>query len=746
METNMTHATRYGPLLSIAAAVLVLAGCGSDNDNDSNSASSVSEIRTLSNRADLVSDGDVLTEIVLPAGADASSLQVKLDGTDVSSKFARRSDGRVTGLVDGLKVGANALTASVGGGAATSLTITNHPKGGPIFSGPQKMPWTCTTEQNGLGPAQDEQCNAPTKVEYFYRSTDPAKTSTDPTKSSFLPYNPSSPPTDVATTTTDQNITVPFIVRRERGTLNRFIYEITVLADPTKQVSPFNPPAAWNGKLYYLFFGGVGTQHTQASVEPFGIPMSFANQPADVVRVATALSRGFAVADSSGTVFGNAANSITSAEVVTMVKERAAETLGEIRYTLSQGASGGSMQQHLIANAYPGLLDGIFPSASYQDVHTTNNEIQDCSLLLRYFDANTSVWGNVTQQNAVTQNANASPGTCRAWLAFQFDRQLMDPTVGCFATSQAWMYNPATNRTGVRCGLFEYQVNLFGKRPDGTANRAYDNVGLQYGLKALNAGAITAEQFVDLNEKVGGRDADWNWTPQRSVADPFALDAVYRSGQVNLGTGLAGVPIIDLRGQAYGCENTEIHSCFHSWVMRERLIKANGNANNHVILTAATGDNVAAAEADREALGLMDRWVAAIKGDTSNDSQATKVTRHRPAQAQDACWIKGVRTTDLAVCEAAFPRFGDPRTGSGAPLTIDVMKCQLRPLDRSSYGVAFTENQWARLQAVFASGVCNWTAPSVGQTNVVPWLSYAQGPGGKPLGESPKSNGAKPSQ
>lgn len=703
---KMEFSRKWKWWVAAAAVPVMLAGCGGGHDDEPQ----VSDIRVLSSRADLVTGDDALVEVVLPKDAQVGSLQVRLGDKDITSSFAARSDGRVKGLVQGLQIGPNTLTATLDGGRPVSLQLTNHPKGGPVFSGPQLTPWTCTTEQNGLGPAQDAQCNAPTRVDYFYRSTDHAKTA-------FLPYNPSSPPTDVATTTTDQNLTVPFIVRRERGTLNRFIYEITVLADPTKQVSPFNSPAAWNGKLYYQFFGGATPMKTQASVEPFGIPMSFANQPGDVVSVATALSLGYATADSSGTVFGNTPNSVTSAEVVMMVKERVTETLGEIRYTLSQGASGGSMQQHLVANAYPGLLDGIMPSASYQDLYTTNNEVQDCSLLLRYFDANVSVWGDVQQQNAVTQNASQLPGTCRAWLAYGFDKAWMDPSVG---------------------GLTDYQVNIFGSRSDGLANRPYDNVGIQYGLSALKAGTITPEQFVHLNENVGGRDIHWNWTPQRTIADPVALERVYRSGQVNLGTGLANVPIIDLRGQAFGCDNAEIHSCFHSWVTRERLIKANGNANNHVILTGASGDDVATAAMAKEALGLMDRWVAAIKADTTNDSQAAKVARHRPAEATDACWISGVRTTDTSACAAAFPRFGDPRTGAGEAATIDVMKCQLVPLDRASYAVSLTDAQWTRLQAAFPSGVCDWSKPSVGQTAVVPWLSYAEGPGGKPIGEAPQ--------
>jgi hypothetical protein len=65
------------------------------------------------------------------------------------------------------------------------------------------------------------------------------------------------------------------------------------------------------------------------------------------------------------------------------------------------------------------------------------------------------------------------------------------------------------------------------------ANRPLDTVGIQYGLKALMNGQITPAQFVDLNVKVGGHDIDYNFQPQRTVADPAALTVVYRSGYLN---------------------------------------------------------------------------------------------------------------------------------------------------------------------------------------------------------------------
>src|SRR5580698_3393176 len=48
-------------------------------------------IKTLSVRADLVSGHDVLTRILLPAGASASNLHVQLNGRDATRPPCRRT-------------------------------------------------------------------------------------------------------------------------------------------------------------------------------------------------------------------------------------------------------------------------------------------------------------------------------------------------------------------------------------------------------------------------------------------------------------------------------------------------------------------------------------------------------------------------------------------------------------------------------------------------------------------------------
>ena len=122
---------RRMPAVAVALAVLVsplgLAG-------PARAAKAGLEIKVLSNRADLISGGDALVEVLLPAGVSASGVKIDVDGRDITSAFALRPNGRYMGLVTGLTNGPNLLTARTPG-AGAQITITNHPIGGPVFSG-----------------------------------------------------------------------------------------------------------------------------------------------------------------------------------------------------------------------------------------------------------------------------------------------------------------------------------------------------------------------------------------------------------------------------------------------------------------------------------------------------------------------------------------------------------------------------------------------------------------------------------
>lgn len=69
------------------------------------------------------------------------------------------------------------------------------------------------------------------------------------------------------------------------------------------------------------------------------------------------------------------------------------------------------------------------------------------------------------------------------------------------------------------CNANEQIVNQVGKNPvTGFANSPLDNTGVQYGLAALGAGAITPAQFVALNTGIGGLDYTGTPVPQRTLA------------------------------------------------------------------------------------------------------------------------------------------------------------------------------------------------------------------------------------
>src|SRR5882762_4173653 len=236
--------------LALGALFLVAAHAGEDR-RPSNF-----EILTLSNRADLISGGDALVEVRVPKGVAPSKVRLSLNGRDVTAMFRADSTARVMrGVLTGMVPGRNDFLADSKGRRA-SLTITNHAIGGPVLLGSQTTPWICATPtpvaESGSTPASnasgltttafDAQCNIATEYKLFYRTTtapcssalpDPSPPAPPPPNACFKPYTPGSAPADLATTTIAGR-TVPYIVRVERGTINRGIYDIAVLFDPAR--------------------------------------------------------------------------------------------------------------------------------------------------------------------------------------------------------------------------------------------------------------------------------------------------------------------------------------------------------------------------------------------------------------------------------------------------------------------------------------------------------------------------------
>lgn len=770
-------------LWAIAAAIAALNACSGDDDS----------IKVLSNRADLISGGDALVEVDLPTRS--RDVRIYLNGDDVTSAFAVRADGRYLGLVTGLREGKNKLVADVRRGPGAKLTITNHPIGGPVFSGAQLQPWICatvvptsvvvtgnagqtataTTRASGLNTDPvDAQCNTATTYSYYYQPK--AKegtactftiTGADPC---FLPYaslnDPATRPAnaEIADFTNDRGVTVKSLIRVERGVLNRNVYQLVSFFDPLEENKPWAPPRGWNQKLHWKFGAGASTSRF---MEPPGVATIFDQN---------ALRRGFMVASSHLTNNGSNSNNTLAAETVLMVKERIIESYGEIRYTMSDGGSGGSIMQHSIASAYPGLTNGLMTTISYPDQISIWMEVTDCGLLQAtaaqvapdvagyYF--RTGPGTSLSEDQGVAINGHAPStgaskrGFCNSWTGSFLAAN--NPALRVTATGtlvnncgngfpNELVYSP-TNPSGVRCSTYDHDASMVGTFIDtdgvAKANVPRDNVGLQYGLKAMQAGgfnpadpaAITAEQFVQLNENIGGYNADRVWTPARMKADPAVLRTYYRSGLVSDGRQLAKVPMIDLRTQ--NGLGGDIHMNWRSKATRDRLDRDHGSHENQLIWSGVqTGLTL-------EAFILMDTWLSNIESDTSHKSIEKKVVANKPAGATDFCQVSDGATppvlTRIGLDDAACPvkYFGSPRIAAGGPMAENVFKCQLKPLDfgHTDYsGVHFAPEQQARLRAVFPDGVCDWRKRGVSQVPVNPWTSFADGPGGRPLGDPPSS-------
>ena len=691
------------------------------------------EIVTLSSRSDVVSGGDALVQINVPAQVSLKNVTVELNGKDITGAFWEDPAGHVLiGLVSGLQVGKNHLQAKAKGNGTDNLELQNHPLTGPMLSGPQQEPFFCQTHQFRVytgGPfftatQVEPPCLVDSRVDYLYRSTG----------GTFKAYSPVPTPADLATTLTTEGKTVPYIVRLETGIINRAIYQIAILDDPAVLGPDLRNHAdqGWNGRLVYTFGGGCGGGHYIQGNSTGGVLN-------DMI-----LSLGFAIASASLNVLGQNCNDVISAETVSMVKEHFIETFAPPRYTIGWGCSGGGIQQYMIGDNYAGLIDGLVPQCSFPDVYGTDTF--DARLLLYYqlytagvpwtdeemrVASGFGTYGQITKQ-AISWAARIDPvpnrltwGTIASWL--------YNPIVPL-----AVRYVPVTNPTGARATTYDANVNTFGRDENGFARRPLDNVGVQYGLAALNAGKISKEQFLDLNEKIGGFDIDANFIPQRMVADHKATVAAYEAGRiVNGGGGLASTPILDFDLIYTDLEPAgDVHMKYYHFSTRERLLNANGHADNMVMWSGGTGPR--ATYVSKMAFLQMDKWLANIAGDISRNPRSVKVVRNKPSDLTDGCWT-GTTTPSFtfhperqffggpgtSFCNDLYPAYAFPRYMAGMPLSNDIVKCYLRQINLVDYAVPFTQSEVKRLRQIFPDGVCDYSRPGIDQHDLLStWITY----------------------
>lgn len=724
---------------SMMIACTLLAGCldGGRAPGDTQAAIDPDGfvLKVLSNRADLISGGDVLIGLESVTPIAPESIELRVNGTVRPNTLQEDAAGRLRGLVSGLVEGQNTITAR-SSGMSHSVSLVNHPSSGPLFSGPQLQPWTCLNEG-----ALDEHCNQAPEYQFFYKPAEPAL-------SGFQPYDPDNPPANIAQVTTDNGTTLDFIVRIETGYMNRDQYRVAVLYQPDLPWTALNPQPQYAHRLVINHGFSCNVEY-QSGEAPDVTPPDTTNIPVlgnellpfplpiEVLTNATemALGKGYAVMSTALSNSRHNCNIALQAESLVMAKERVVEQYGDLRYTIGQGCSGGSLATQWIANAYPGIYQGILPTCSFPDAWSTATQFMDYHLTLNYF-TNPAAWGAGVIWTPLEMAA--AQGHLTIVNSQISDNALFNsavPTAGCEGLAEGEIYHPQNNPGGVRCAIQDAVVNLLGPRPErfwsekerllgrGFGGVPLDNVGVQYGLEALKNGQLLPAQFVDLNAKIGGLDVDANVIPERLEGAVEIISNAYRSGLINQANHLNRTAIIDCRGPDPGA----FHDAYRAYAIRARLDRAHGHHDNQVIWEGPlliVGDN----ECARNSFVAMERWLNAVEQDDSDTALPQKLAQNKPDEVTDACYDGiGQRLLDTTCGELIVGIYGTPRTVAGDAISTDTNKCQLKPLNRSDdYGpLPFTDAQWAQLQTTFPDGVCDFSQPGIAQQDTLAWQRYA---------------------
>ncbi len=597
-------------------------------------------------------------------------------------------------------------------------------------------------------------CSIKTRVDYYYFSGK---------HDAFLPLkNRGRVPSDIERIIVDDK-EIDFIVRVERGSINRFLYSIAMLAPyPESTTRPDNlNNSAWNNRLVYKLQGGVGIGHWQGQL-PMNKSQALHYQ---------SLKRGYAVAFSSGTSSATHYNIKLAEETALMLKRHFIETYGRPDFTIGIGGSGGAIQQYMIAQNNPDLLDGIIPQLSYPDMLTQISYVADCDLLERYFDSQfktmpDSKWGN-WQFRAEIEGVSASSSTIKS---SKYNNPYA-PTPGGSTCSHGWrghtqtIMNPYVSHPAYQKALtlFRYPdavkqdikwthwndlANIYPQDAHGFAMNTWDNTGVQYGLQALRNNLITTDEFLQLNACVGSwktaaqmrlGDYPWNTNADKNKPDPWdhanmnlkpkckfgtpaprasataiAIQAANDSG--NLFNGNVNLPIIDVRW--YLDPTLDIHHALGSFSARARIINKNGNAKNHAIWVAGcdktdpeTLDRVCSYDPTDDALDVMQQWLSTGMPITAVDS-CFDAQGDLLASGLEV-WNGILDDKDAGACTRQFTVHSTPRMMAGEDIKGDTLKCELKSIDSAIqdgtyHPIQLTQQQTQRLREIFPTGVCNY--------------------------------------
>ena len=632
----------------------------------------------------------------------------------------------------------------------------------PLFAESEKYPFLCQTEDSRLGqPLIDNHHGWGVPV--FARTLSGKRTpqvigySKDcllPTRHHYLYFRDKEQ--RKPRRQDDHHLGIPrdvhLLIRAESGTINRHLYSILM---PTSFADHIDKPdlSRWNGKLIYFFRGGIsiGFQQGKMRMHRMAKDMRYA------------LEKGYAIVFSSATETDNTYNIQLQEDTALRLKHQFVSRYGEPQFTIGFGGSGGAIQQFLLSQNHPGIIDGSIAVVAYPDMVTQLTYTLDCELLEYYFDhlaSDNVFWRNPVNRQAVmglSNNYRKSPmlaGLYRFAQAINLNwPQQQPPGSECNAGwrgSVAMVNNPLFHtdmhrfsdavRSVTQWTHWQENAHIYGTDAQGHAPSLWSNEGVQYGLSALRQQRISVEQFLELNSRIGSwkpaakmkqehywyrsMDSDLsrfspygehNMTHEgsiRNLAPRYegslsAARAAYQSGMIFLGQ--LNTPLIDVR--QYLDHKLDIHHAFASAATRQRIIDAGYDSKNHVIWMSKPGFNPM-----WQALDAMDQWLSqgssrpqSTLQDTCFDDKGQVIARG------DSVWDGDWNHKATGTCQQQMPFYQSSRNVAGDAISGLTLHCQrisvteaiqqglYAPLDMRPY-----QNQ---LQQIFPKGVCDYSQP-----------------------------------
>ncbi len=644
----------------------------------------------------------------------------------------------------------------------------------PLFAGKLQYPFLCQTEESHFGqPLVDNQdavgipiyaldsngdktksrigyskdCSLLTSIQYYYNRKGGKR---------FYPLAQAN--NDINQIEINGKLQ-DFVVRIETGTINRFIYIIATFKGAADELAKADL-SDWNRVLIYQFNGGIGIGFNQGKIKVNKL----------LKRRYTQLAKGYAVAYSTGNETDNHYNVWLQEDTALRLKKQFELAYAKPEYTVGIGGSGGGLQQYLLAQNRPGLLDAAIPQYSYPDMITQTVYALDCDPLEYYFDITDrhndywQHWENRSKIEGLNAISMDDPPYSFAYrMSKLMNGYWPSAPTGSSECAQAWrgpaqvVLNP---RFSVNYKRYSKSVfrnthwthwddakDIYGVGSNGYALSTWDNIGVQYGLAALTSGDISVGSFMELNKKVGGwRHAEqmkkarfWRvdgrtdildfslWSHHninlktkhgkpapRTLGNLAAIEAAYRSGMIFMGK--IDIPVIDIRHYLDG--ELDMHHSFASLASRQRIIGFDGDASEHVIWVAHKNYNIT-----DQAFDTMHQWMRSRDKDTPGE---------RPTLTVDGCfnaagdvialgetvWDGQWNGRSDGICTKTYPPFKTSRQVAGEDVKGMVLKCQLQSVDsaieKGLYAPIEMNAHRKKMKVLFPQGVCDYSKPGMG--------------------------------